>query len=141
MNLKQKFLGRNFNSASGFSLIEVLVALIIIGIVSATFSTSVMQANSMLRLGEIKSEAQIAAQQVFDQMRLENTTTMPSTVTSNAPINITFGARTYQVVVTYCSNMTYCPPTATSETRHLKVVVTYDSKEVYEVESVLTKLN
>ncbi len=141
MSLQLKFLGEKCISSQGFSLMEVMVALMIIGIVSTTFSSAVMQANSMLKLAEIKSEAQIAAQQVFDQIRLDDTTTMPTTESSDPAVNIVFGNKTYNVVVTYCSNLTYCPPTASNETRHLKVVVSYNSKEVYEVESVLTKLN
>ncbi len=126
---------------NAFSLIEILVALSILAFVLTAFHTSLTQASNSIKNAEIKSEAQIAAQQVLDVLRLANPSTLPRTRTSDPAENIIVGRTTYQVLVTYCSNLTYCPPTTTNDTRHVAVDVKYNNQLVYEVESVFTKLN
>lgn len=124
-----------------FSLLEMLVAISILAGVLSAFHGSLTQASNSIKNAEIKSEAQIAAQQVLDVLRLANPISLPGTTTIDATKNIVVGKTTYQVKVTYCKNLTYCPPATTPKTRHIAVDVNYNNKLVYEVESVFTKLN
>ncbi len=124
-----------------FSLIEMLVSISILGFVLSAFHTSLTQASNSIKNAEIKSEAQIAGQQILDVVRLSNPATLPSSTTSTAAQNIVVGNTTYQVTVTYCRNLTYCPPTTTNDTRHVAVDVRYNNQLIFEVESVFTKLN
>ena len=89
---------------------------------------------------EKKSQGIYAAQKVLDELRAEDPSTFPSTNTSDSPVNVTVGERTYSVVVTYCSNSNFCPSTSSDDTRHLKAVVSFNNKQVYEIETVFTKL-
>lgn len=124
-----------------FSLLEMLVAISILAFVLTAFHSSLSHASTSIKNAEIKSEAQIAGQQVLDLIRLSNPAILPDTITSDAAENIIVGNTTYQVVATYCRNENYCPPITTNDTRHVAVDVYFNNELIFEVESVYTKLN
>lgn len=125
----------------GMTIIEVLVAMVILGVVTAFYASSLALNTSYITDSEHKSEALLAAQEVLDDLRLVRTSTMPTTLTSSSSQNVTIGGTTYGVVVTYCAITTYCPPTASDGSRHILVTVTLAGKEIYAIETVFTEFN
>ena len=121
---------------SGFTLLEVLVALMIFGVIAASLTPMFATHAKFNSQAEIRSGAIAAAQEVLDNVRLQDPATLPLTGTSSIQ-NVEAGDRTYQVTVSYCSNSAYC---LTSASRHLKVDVSYRGQEMYEVETVYTQL-
>ena len=122
--------------AAGFTLIEVMAALGLLAIVIAgmapAFSSYLKQNYSV----EIGTGALEAAQVKLDQLRALDPAALPSSGASAAE-NINAGSRTYSVVTYYCQTAAYC---SSANTRHLRVEVSYRSRNVLGVETVYTKL-
>lgn len=121
---------------SGFTLLEVLVALTILALgmtaVAPGFHT---QAKFNYR-AEIKTAAIQAAQLKLDRLRLLDPMTLPSTGTSNLEA-ILIGGREFVVESGYCEDSQYC---VSNRMRHITVRVYYRDMQVYEIETVYTKL-
>ena len=123
----------------GFSLLEVLVSVSLLGVITSTFTAGTMMMTRMVTDAEAKSKGILAAQQVLDEMRILAPSELPSTHISDSPINVIVEGTTYSVLRTYCAVSTYCPPTSSAETRHIKITVSKDNEQVYEVETVFTE--
>jgi type II secretion system protein I len=122
-------------SQRGFTLLEALVALAILGIVLAGLLPAFqafMDANSV---SEERSNAVAAAQRVMETLRQEDPASLPSSGTSTVQA-IVVGDHEYEVVATYCSNPTYCSTAA----RHILLEVSFAGNAVYEIETVFTRL-
>lgn len=121
----------------GFTLLEVMVAVLLLGsLIAASTSAFVMNVRSN-QAGEIRSEASQAAQTVLDELRHSPVGNMPLTG-SDEPRTVSINERrAFDVVVTYCENNTYC---TSNEIRHLTVEVTYADETVYRTETVFTNL-
>ena len=122
---------------SGFSLIEVMVAMVIFGVVSASMAPVFMNHLKFNTAMEVRSGAYAAAQQVLDDLRSQDPSSMPSSG-SSAATSVPAGDRIYSVVTSYCLQASYC---ASANIRHLKVEVSYKGNLVYSVETVFTKLH
>ena len=118
----------------GFTLVEILVSLVIVGIVTAgmspVFAAMIQQNNK----AELKSGAIEATQRQIDEFRLLDPATLPSSGYTTA--NITIGGRAFAVKTTYCSPSTYC----TAVTRHLTFSTSYRGTAYYATQTVLTQL-
>jgi prepilin-type N-terminal cleavage/methylation domain-containing protein len=119
-------------SQAGFTLLETLVAL---GILSIAMSMTVsclffnLRSNTTMK---IRYEAIQAAQNVLDDIRFLD----PSTLTGTRQEDIVISNRSYRVNVSYCRNPALCIST---DSRHVTVEVSYKSQLVYETDTVFSK--
>jgi prepilin-type N-terminal cleavage/methylation domain-containing protein len=123
-------------NSKGFTLLEALVSLGILGVTLAAILPAfqaLMDANS---LSEERSNALAAAQEVMEGLRHEDPASLPSSG-SSAVQAVTVGAHEYEVVTHYCRDTTYCG----ADSRHIVVEVSFAGKDVYEIETVFTRLH
>lgn len=118
-----------------FTLLEVLMSLVIFSIVLAGAAPAFIMNSKLNTFAELRSQAQAAAELKLDALRFSDPQDLPTTG-QTGPENLIVGNRTFQVTTLYCSPNTYC----TTNTRQLKVTVTYKNKTQYAVETVFTKL-
>ena len=102
---------------AGFSLVEVLVSLSIFSIAGVAFASSIMTNQGFNRLSSERTGAQFAVEQIVDDLRVQDPTTLPAHGT-DAVRHVTIGTKTYDVYVTYCSLGSYCSSSATVRTIH-----------------------
>ncbi len=119
----------------GFTMIEVLVALSLFGIITAGITSVFVNHLKYNSVAGQRTGAIDAAQQQLDNLRKDDPTTMP--VTGNTTSSIVIGTRTYSVVTKYCTVSSYC---SSVNQRHLRVEVSYIGTLLYVVETVYTKL-
>ena len=119
----------------GFSLVEVICALGLLGIVLLGIIPTVqvlMQSNT---ISEERSNAVAAAQQVMESLRQQAPSSLPTTGTS-AVQTVSVGTRDYEVVAHYCTKSQYC----NDDMRQIVLEVGYAGRNVYVVETVYTRL-
>lgn len=121
---------------AGFTLLEVLVSMVIFSIASAAMAQSFLTHLTMNNRSERRSEAIASAQQVLDQIRTEDPTSLPASG-SASPVTVTMGPRTYTVTATYCGDNTFC---TSNNIRHIGIEVAYRNTVIYEVETVYSQL-
>jgi prepilin-type N-terminal cleavage/methylation domain-containing protein len=122
--------------SDGFTLVEVLVTIALFGIVAMGLAGGfIMQIRSNTQ-SALRVQAIAAAQQVLDRLRTEDPSTFPATG-SSAPENVTLDGKTFSVTVSYCQVTSFCIATTT---RHLRAVVSYKNRKVYEVDTVFSQL-
>jgi len=123
-------------SERGFTIIEVMVALGMFGVVSAMMATSMVQMQRTNYENEIRSNAYAAAQLVLDDYRSQNISLLPST--GNAPVqNIVISGRTFQVTPTFCLTPSDCTST---NVRGIRASVSYRNQVRYFVDTVYARL-
>ena len=126
----------NFHSEVGFTLVEVIVALAIMGVVIAASTTSFMTHLRANYSAEIVFEGEQATQSVIDDLRYVEVSSLPDSGT-DAPRSISMNElRDFQVYVTYCPEEVYC---SSDMVRHLRVRADYRGEAVYETETVFTQ--
>ena len=106
-----------------------------LGILSAflaVMSSSMLTNLRANRTGFIRLESIHAAQTVLDELRFQPVNGMRTSGSDAARSIVVNGARTYEVIVTYCLTATYC----TASSRHLTAVVRLSGQEVYRTETV-----
>lgn len=121
---------------SGYTVVEVLVALLIMSIVIAFSASSFTFNVRSNHNAEIRSEASQAGQTVLDQLRRLPIDSLRTTGTDSQTVNVN-SARSYTVAVRYCGESQYC---TSSEVRHLGVTVSRNNEVVYRTETVYTNL-
>ena len=122
-------------NCKGFTLVESLIAMAIMGIALAGVLPSFIHNLDTNTSSERHSDAVAVAQQVLEQLRVEDPTLMPTSGSSDIQI-LTVGGRDYEVVERYCDITAYC----TSASRHIIVEVSFAGREIYELETVFTQL-
>jgi len=120
----------------GFTLLEVVFSLALFGLTISALSPAFLSYLEYISDSELRTEAVAAAQQVLDDLRFEEPPDMPLSGSDDA-VDITIGDHTFEVVVTYCAEASFC---VSNNTRHLSVDVTYFDREMYHVETVYTQL-
>ena len=123
------------SQSSGFTLLEVLIALTLFALVSAAMAPAFLGHFQRNTGAEIRSGAFAAAQQVLEELRLVDPGSLPGTG-SSSPQNIVAGKKTYQVTTTYCTQSIYCTP----RSRHLFIGVSHHGSQIYSVETVYARL-
>lgn len=119
----------------GISLVEVLCALVVIGIgAMAILPTFVVHRDSTER-NEIRAGAMIAATTVMERLRLDDPAALPTSGASAAQ-QFDIDGRTYMVVTRYCPSPSLCG----TGSRQVVVEVSRDGDMVYELETVFTQL-
>ena len=119
----------------GFSLIEAIIAVAILGILMAGVIPGFMSNLQTNDQNERRSEAVNLAQQTLETLRRTDMSSLPMQGSSSA--ETAQNSRTYTVVTSYCKVASYC---AQNSARHLTVEIRYQGKKVYEVETVYTNL-
>ena len=119
----------------GMSLIEALIAIVLVGIALAGISQAFVTQMDANTRNDKRSGAIAAAQQVMEALRRQDPAGMPTTG-SSSPQQVSMGGRDYQVVTSYCLVPSYCGTVS----RHLRIEVTLDGQDLYSVESVYTQL-
>ncbi len=119
----------------GFTLIEVLVAVALFGIVTAGMVPAFLVYLKQNVNAQIKTEAAMAAQQKLDELRVEDPSDLPSS--GSDPIEtIKVGDHDFDILVTYCADPSYCA----LDTKQISVEVNYKEKRVYALQTVYTDL-
>ena len=122
--------------AQGFTLVEMLVALLILGVLMGVVITAISSNTSLNSQTELRSQAVVAAQQVLDTARTRDPATMP-TSGSDAAVSVLVGGHPFSVTLSYCTNPTYCTGTA----RQLLAQASYAGRSLFSVETVFTSVN
>jgi prepilin-type N-terminal cleavage/methylation domain-containing protein len=123
-------------NSRGFTLLEALIAMAILGIVLAGLVPSFQSFMNANSLSEERSNAVAAAQQIMEGLRQVDPSTLPSSGTS-AVQAVTIGSHEYEVVANYCVESSYC----SSAARQIVLEVNFAGKTVYTVESVYARLH
>ena len=129
----------------GFSLIEALVAIAILGIVLAALVPAFI-GNLRTNTGsEIRGGAVRAAQQVLESLRAagcfqpaecDSTQTYLPTAGTLGPQTVQAGGRAFSVITRLCPDNAHC----SENTRHLRVEVSLDDRVVYTADTVYSQL-
>jgi hypothetical protein len=103
---------------------------------------------------EIRTGALIVAQRVFDNVRSQPITTLPSNdgvvspstgvnpVTLPITTTTTAMGRPYQATITYCQNNTTAnPPICGTSYRQFQVQISYRGNNVYDLQGTYTQFN
>jgi type II secretory pathway pseudopilin PulG len=148
---------------AGFTLLETTIALITLGICLAYAMPLFLYAKVNNSRSEIRTGALIVAQRVFDNVRSQPITSLPSndgttspTVGTNPvsqPVNMNSittqeesltkaMGRQYQATITYCQNNTNAnPPVCGTNYRQFQVQVSYRGNNVYDLQGTYTQFN
>lgn len=123
-------------NARGFTLVEVMVALTIFALVSASMMGAFLQQSRFNTLSEQKTEAIAAAQLVMDEIRVMDPASLPGSG-SWEPEEIEIGDRVYQVRASFCERAELC---LSNSIRHVTVSVEHNGRPMFEVETVYAQL-
>jgi len=122
-------------NARGFSLVEGLMALAILGVVMAAIIPTFTTYQDTNRRNEERTGAVAVAQQVLEAQRRLDPSFFPESGPAPAE-TVSLDGRDYEVIVSYCEVPEFC----SLNSRHLMVEVSYDGRRLYSAESVFTKL-
>ena len=119
----------------GFTLLEVMVAISLMGIMLSGLPAAFISFSQYNSRMELRTQALAAAQQVLDDVRMDDPQSLPSSgSTSESKV---VDGRTFDVIVNFCDNPTWCD----TNSRHLSLEVDYNGQlSIVEVETVYTKL-
>jgi prepilin-type N-terminal cleavage/methylation domain-containing protein len=131
--------GTNLQSLSGYTMIELTVAMTLLGTLALSLTTLSIHSMQTNKDNEIRSGAIQAASVVLDEMRGQIISSLPSSPGSqqNQSIFISGVRDSFNVTLTFCSNPSFCP---TTDTRHIKVAVSYAGRNRFNTETVMTQL-
>ena len=128
----------------GFTLVETLVGMIMFGsVVGATLP--VMMAYTLKTIdNDVKLGAVAVSQQVMDELRQSNATSLPASGVKQvlpsgaSTAAMVFKNKTYSIKITYCNNATLCDST----TRQIMVDAYHGSRPepVFSLETVYTQI-
>lgn len=119
----------------GMTLVEVLVALAILGVVMTAVLPAFMMQLRSNDLNQLRAGAVVAAQTTIEDLRFEDPAGMPATGSSGAQL-VTVGDHRYEVVTSYCVRPEYC----SDQGRHLQVEVFFEGRRLYHAETVYSQL-
>lgn len=120
---------------AGFTLIELLVALVVLAVAVSVLGQALLGQTAANTGNEERQGAAVAVRRVLEATRAEDPSTLPTSGQSSQ--NVTVGARTYAVVLDYCSAPAYC----TGSARSLRARATVGTREILRVETVFTSVS
>ena len=124
-------------SEQGNTLVEVLVALSLFSVVAVGTTSSFIGNMQHNNVTDRKTGAFEAAQQVLDNLRQKDPTSLPTNNTAQTQ-NITIGDHTYNMRSIFCpSGTTYC---TSNNVRHVRVRASLNGTKEYEVDTVFAQL-
>ena len=125
----------NHHSTQGFSLVEAIVAILILGVALAAIVPGFIFQAETTRNNELRTGGVAAAQQELDRLRRLDFATWEDSGTSNT---VDSGLREYQVTIVYCEDgLDLCQ----TSVRHVRADVSYNGEEIHSVETVFTTLD
>lgn len=127
---------RGSENQCGFTLIEVLFALVLFGIVLIGIAPIFIMQAKINTQSELRTNAAVVAQQQLDAIRFRPIDSIPSSGTVGPEV-IELDGRNFDVTTTYCANAAYCQ---SASNRHVVVTVSYKGEQQYEVQTVYTRL-
>lgn len=121
-------------TARGLTLVEVLVAIALLGILMAAI-LPVFTGNMMSnQVSESRTQANLAISTVFDQMRSQSIAALPQ---SGSQVKETVvNGQAYKVNITYCRVSTYCSATS----RMITAEVKNGAKVIGNAETIFTEV-
>jgi prepilin-type N-terminal cleavage/methylation domain-containing protein len=126
----------------GFSLIETIIALTTLGICLAYAMPLFLYAKINNSKSEIRTGALIVSQRVFDDIRSQSVTGLPSDPSTpkiiNDPLIVKAIGRTYQAKVTYCEGIVTDPTVCSLTSRKFKVEVNFNGSKIHDLEGNYT---
>ena len=122
-------------SSKGMTLLEVLVAMAIVGIAMTSIAPAFVTCLDTNTRNEVRSGAVAAAQSVMEGLRRQDPATLPMSGVSS-PQQVSVGNRNYEVVASFCVVADFCG----SGSRHVIVEVNLNGRLFYSAESVFTQL-
>jgi prepilin-type N-terminal cleavage/methylation domain-containing protein len=125
-------------SSRGFSLVEALVALFVLGITAVAVLPAFMSQMDANTRNEERSDAMGIAHQRLEALRFQDVDLLPTGGPAESSA-VTIGNRQYELRTRYCTQAQYCPPVDPGS-RHLLVEVWLDGKKVYDVATIYTEL-
>lgn len=120
---------------NGFTLLEVLVAMLLFLVVSSTMANTFISHLKHNTDAEVESGAIALAQQRLDELRFLDPATLPTSGATSE--NESVGGRNYTVETLYCETPAYC---ISGNNRHLVVRVNYAGAQIFRTETVYTRL-
>jgi type II secretory pathway pseudopilin PulG len=115
---------------------EVLMSMVLLGIVGSGIAPGLLLNFKAITRNELRSEAIAAAQEVLDDLRTQDPTTLPNSQVEEED-SITINNRDFLVTTIYCLDENIC---ASGRSRHITLEVEYKNEEIYEIETVFTQL-
>jgi len=122
-------------SDQGFSLIESLIGLALLAVVLASLLPAFLTLMDANTFSEEHSAALAAGQRAMEKLRLTDPGSLPAQGSSPAQVIVVDG-REFEVLTHYCRVAEYC----TGDTRHVTVEIRYGGHEVYDVDTVYTRM-
>jgi len=131
--------GVNLQSLSGYTMIELTVAMTMLGTLALSLTTLSIHSMRTNKDNEIRSGAIQVASVVLDELRGQIISSLPSSpgIQQSRSISISGVPNPFNVTLTFCSNSSFCP---TADTRHIKVAVSYAGRNRFNTETVMTQL-
>lgn len=129
------FQGSAGRRAGGFSILEVLAALGIFGLISSTVYSSLISHLNINMNNEIRSQAILAAQQQLDGLRGTQISAIPTTGYQDKVIEV--GARRFAVRTYFCDRAEYC---SSESMRHITCAVSFNDSLRFRTETIFTSL-
>jgi len=120
---------------AGFTLIEALVAVSILGIVLTAILPSFLNYMDTNTLTEVRSGAVAVAQETMEGLRQADPGSLPSSGYSGPRLH-TVGKLEFESVTRYCTRPQFCG----ANSRQMTIEVMYGGQTVYTLESVHTRL-
>jgi prepilin-type N-terminal cleavage/methylation domain-containing protein len=131
---------RNLRSTTklvrGFTIIETLIALVIIGIAVAAASSTLITNLKSNRHGQLAFEGAQAAQTIIDQLRYDTVANMPTSGSDSVRQVTSQTNRRYDVYVSYCADNTFC---SSNNVRQLSIDVKHNDITVYTTQTIFTQ--
>ena len=146
----------------GFSLLETAIALTTLGICLAYAMPLFLYAKINNSKSDIQTGALIVAQRVFDNIRSQPITSLPSndgigapspptnpvskpvsmaSITTQEELLTKAMGRQYQTKITYCENTSATNPVCGARYREFKVQVSYNGTNVYDLQGTYTEFD
>jgi prepilin-type N-terminal cleavage/methylation domain-containing protein len=119
----------------GFSLLEVLLAVALVGIVIMGVVPAFITCKDVNARNEVRSGALAAAQRLMEEHRRVDPATLPSSGSSSIQL-MSVGKRDYEVVAHYCIASALCD----HQSRHITIEAGFGNETLLTIEAVFTKL-
>lgn len=126
---------RRSDGSAGFTLVEALFAMAILGVTLASILPSFLTYLDTNSLSEERSAAVAAAQLVMEELREADPSSLPTSGTSAVRI-VPVGNRDFEIQTTFCGDTSLCG----AERRHVAVEVSFGGRVIYDVSSVFARV-
>jgi len=123
------------SNEGGFSMMEVMVALGVFGIVAGGMTPGFASLLKYNTSSELKTQAMGAAQKTMDNYRLQDMSTLP--ISGSTTQTYTVDGKTFQITIRFCQNPAYC---ITDTIRHISTEVSYNGKLQFKAETIFSQL-